>query len=498
MTAFLINPYVEFVTKFGFIGGFGLAGTNGVFPGACVVDSLGNFYIGGTRSTNTSAQGNYAFLTKIDKNNNVVWQYTSSSSPSGSYIIQQMVVDKNNNLYVIGIRSGITFISAFSSSFNGTPLWQKTWNIPNSNVYNFNNQYSRNSITVDSTGTYITAIAQNESTGTLYIGRFNASTGASIVQYNFPTSVAVNNPAGIVTSQYSGALDQMYVSFAGASGTYIISISGTTSLTVDGAYYGYYFNIFANRTIPNHIAVSPTTGQVITGGQYYNSTASTGTVGTYGFHLGYTTLGGTNGKTLTNPYDRRYGNPATGKNLLPVASVISPNPGTTDGGPYFIQVGNDLSFNCATIVVSSLGGTVYANFKITGSDWYARTVSVPYTPILTSVAVDTNFIYAAGYIQSTTSLKDVNAFFVKIPLSLLALSSFNFNNTFSPANAAFGTSSTSVTINQATDYNFTAQSIGLTDTPVSFSLTSTSQTLATLADTWSTYSYSTQKIYTFV
>ena len=140
MTAFLINPYVEFVTKFGFIGGFGLAGTNGVFPGACVVDSLGNFYIGGTRSTNTSAQGNYAFLTKIDKNNNVVWQYTSSSSPSGSYIIQQMVVDKNNNLYVIGIRSGITFISAFSSSFNGTPLWQKTWNIPNSNVYNFNNQ----------------------------------------------------------------------------------------------------------------------------------------------------------------------------------------------------------------------------------------------------------------------------------------------------------------------------------------------------------------------
>ena len=493
MSSFLINPYVEFVTKFGFIGGFGLAGTNGVFPGACVVDSLGNFYIGGTRSNGNTAQGLYAFLTKIDKNNNVVWQYTSSISPSGSYIIQQMVVDKNNNLYVIGTRSGITFISAFSSSFNGTPLWQKTWNIPNSNLYNFNNQWVRNSITVDSTGTYITAIAQNESTGTLYIGRFNASTGASIVQYNFPTSVVVNNPAGIVTSQYSGTLDQMYVSFAGASGTLISSISGTTSLTMDASYFGYYFNISANRTQPTHIAVSPTTGQVITGGVYNNSSASTGTVGVYGFHLGYTTP---SGKTLTLPYDRRYGNPATGKTLLPVASVISPNPGTTDGGPYFIQVGTDLNNNCATIVVSSLGGTVYANFKITGSDWYARTVSVPYTPILTSVAVDTNFIYAAGYIETTTSLQSVNAFFVKIPLSLLALSSFQFNNTFSPADAAFGTSSTSVTINEANNYS--AQSIGLTYAAGGLSLTSTSQTVATIADTWSTYSYSTQKIYTFV
>jgi hypothetical protein len=487
MTAIIINPYVEFITKYGFIGGYGLGGTNGIFPGACAVDSLGNFYISGTRSTNNSAVGIYIFLTKIDKNNNIVWHYTSSATPSGSYIVHQMVIDKNNNVYIIGQRAGITFISAFSASFSGTPLWQKTWNIANLNL---NSPQSRNSITVDSTGTYVTAIAQNESTGTLYIGRFNASSGASIAQYNFPTSTAVNNPAGIVTSKYSGTLDQMYVSFAGASGTLISSISGTTTLIMNSSYFAYFFNVSANRTIPNHISVAPSTGEVITGGSYYNSTTTYGPIGTYGLQIGYTTP---SGQTLTLPFDRKYGNNIAGKTIIPVASAITPV-NSEVGGPYYIQVGNDLSFNCATIVVSSLAGTVLSNFKITGSDWYARTTT-PYTPILTSVDVDKNFIYAAGYIQSTSAYQSTNAFFVKIPLTTIAVANYAYNNTISPGDAAFGTSSTSVTIAEGGDYS--SQSIGLTYQAGGLTLTSTSQTLATLADTWSTYSYTTQKIVPF-
>ena len=494
MSSFLLNPYIEYgKTYVGYIGA--ISSTANTYLRANYVSSSGYHYVGGTTY---NAQANTSILMRVyDSNGAITMQYTSPVI-SSTYYLDSIAVDSSGNIYLAGRRAFSTsyyvFLYKLPPNFNGTNfIYQKVYSLvgqtPSSSLPGSILSYPVK-LVLDSTGAYAT-LMYTTSLPTTFVLRIDTSTGNILNGYQMRSGIFNSNQisgAGLVSSLYSATLDTVYILLSGQGGTpidgtlytnilYLASVSGTTSLTIGTTTLGYVSGQHSYQLNPYGISVDNNNGKIIIGGMYQVSTSLI-----YGLNVIYTPTSSTGFSFTSAQY--------TGVSTLNKSTWYKGVSIGGDSNAYL--VGFDENNSAAVIHRWSESGIINLEGRITGSNWASGEFGNSTLPIFYNTTADSNYVYAVGSFDYPTAGNFARGLIARIPTTP------NFTSktgTYSPANAAFGTTSTTVSFTAPTAGSTTA--ISYSQMTAGISATSTAGFLTnTVSETWTITSY-TESIYKF-